>query len=182
MNAGVEAVESGLKIAKRWGYNVKKIPKDKAKIVFMIGNFWGRTYAACATSEDPDRFEGFGPFPGEEFFKLIEYNDANALEDYLKNEPNVCAVILEPIQGERGIMIPDKGYLPKVREICTKYNVLMCCDEIQSGLGRTGKLLAVNHENVRPDMIFLGKALSGGVYPISAVLCDNEAMLTITPG
>ena len=130
MNAGVEAVESGMKIAKRWGYYVKKIPMNKAKVVFMVGNFWGRTYAACATSEDPDRYEGFGPYPGEDFFKLIEYNDAKELEDYLKNEPNVCAVIMEPIQGERGIMIPDKGYLPKVREICTKYNVLMCCDEI----------------------------------------------------
>ena len=129
MNTGAEAGESALKIAKRWGYYVKKIEENKAKLVFMKGNYWGRTYLACATSDEETRYEGFGPY-SDNFFKLIDYNNPEALESYLKSDPNVCCVMLEPIQGEKGTIIPTNGYLTKVREICSKYNVLMCCDEI----------------------------------------------------
>ncbi|XP_062352145.1 ornithine aminotransferase, mitochondrial isoform X2 [Cinclus cinclus] len=143
------------------------------------GNFWGRTMSAISSSTDPSSYDGFGPFmPG---FELIPYNDLPALERALQ-DPNVAAFMVEPIQGEAGVIVPDKGYLTGVRDLCTKHNVLFIADEIQTGLARTGKMLAVDHENVRPDIILLGKALSGGLYPVSAVLCDDEVMLTIKPG
>lgn len=181
MNSGVEAGESGIKIARRWAYEVKKVPDNQAKVIFAKGNFWGRTIAACGSSDDPERYEKFGPFGGLNF-KLIEYNDAAALEKELNEDPHVAAVMLEPIQGERGVFIPSAGYMKTVKEICKKHNVLLIADEIQTGLGRTGKMLACDWENVRPDILLLGKALSGGFYPVSAILCDNEIMNTIKPG
>ncbi|KAK5928713.1 hypothetical protein CesoFtcFv8_000322, partial [Champsocephalus esox] len=147
--------------------------------VFADGNFWGRTMAAISSSTDPSSYEGFGPFmPG---FEIIPYNNIPELEKALQ-DPNVAAFMVEPIQGEAGVVVPDKGYLTAVRELCTKYNVLWIDDEVQTGLARTGRRLAVDHEEVRPDIVVLGKALSGGVYPVSAVLCDDEIMLTIKPG
>lgn len=179
MNTGVEGGETACKLARKWGYQVKGIPKDQAKIVFVEENFWGRTLAAVSSSSDPDCYGEFGPFmPG---FELIPYNDLSALEKSI-SDPNTCAFMVEPIQGEAGVKIPDNGYLQGVRELCSKYNVLFIADEVQSGLGRTGRRLAVDHENVRPDIVILGKALSGGVYPVSAVLCDDDIMLTIKPG
>lgn len=179
MNTGVEAGETACKLARKWAYTVKGVPKYKAKIIFAAGNFWGRTMSAISSSTDPSSYDGFGPFmPG---FELIPYNDLPALERALQ-DPNVAAFMVEPIQGEAGVIVPDKGYLTGVRELCTKHNVLFIADEIQTGLARTGKMLAVDHENVRPDIILLGKALSGGLYPVSAVLCDDEVMLTIKPG
>ncbi|RWS29675.1 ornithine aminotransferase-like protein [Leptotrombidium deliense] len=180
MNTGVEACETACKLARRWAYDVKKVPKNSAKILFADGNFWGRTLAAISASTDPSSFEGFGPFmPG---FDLIPYNDINALEKYLEKDPNVAAFMVEPIQGEAGVVVPNDGYLRKVREICTKHNVLWIADEVQTGIGRTGKMLAVDHENVKPDLLCLGKALSGGVYPVSAVLANDNVMLVIKPG
>ncbi|XP_055322885.1 ornithine aminotransferase, mitochondrial isoform X2 [Sitodiplosis mosellana] len=179
MNTGVEGGETACKLARRWGYDVKKIPQNQAKIVFAEGNFWGRTLSAVSSSSDPTCFERFGPFmPG---FELVPYNDVKALEEKLK-DPNVCAFMVEPIQGEAGVFVPDDGYLKEVRRLCTKYNCLFIADEVQTGLSRTGKLLAVDHENVRPDILILGKALSGGVYPVSAVLANDDIMLTIKPG
>ncbi|NWW82130.1 OAT protein, partial [Climacteris rufus] len=179
MNTGVEAGETACKLARKWAYTVKGVPKYKAKIIFAAGNFWGRTMSAISSSTDPSSYDGFGPFmPG---FELIPYNDLPALERALQ-DPNVAAFMVEPIQGEAGVIVPDKGYLTGVRDLCTKHNVLFIADEIQTGLARTGKMLAVDHENVRPDIILLGKALSGGLYPVSAVLCDDEIMLTIKPG
>ncbi|NXN38437.1 OAT protein, partial [Rhinoptilus africanus] len=179
MNTGVEAGETACKLARKWAYVVKGIPKYKAKIIFAAGNFWGRTMSAISSSTDPSSYDGFGPFmPG---FELIPYNDLPALERALQ-DPNVAAFMVEPIQGEAGVVVPDQGYLTGVRDLCTKHNVLFIADEIQTGLARTGKMLAVDHENVRPDIILLGKALSGGLYPVSAVLCDDEVMLTIKPG
>lgn len=179
MNTGVEGGETACKLARKWGYQVKEIPNDQAKIVFVEENFWGRTLAAVSSSSDPDCYGEFGPFmPG---FELIPYNDLSALEKSI-SDPNTCAFMVEPIQGEAGVKIPDNGYLQGVRELCSKYNVLFIADEVQSGLGRTGRRLAVDHENVRPDIVILGKALSGGVYPVSAVLCDDDIMLTIKPG
>lgn len=179
MNTGVEGGETACKLARKWGYHKKQIPHNKAKIIFVEGNFWGRTLAAISSSTDPDSYDGFGPFmPG---FTIIPYQDTEALERELQ-DPNVCGFMLEPIQGEAGVVVPYDGYLTKVRELCTKYNVLMIADEVQTGLGRTGKRLAVDHENVRPDMVILGKALSGGVLPVSAVLADDDVMLTIKPG
>jgi len=179
MNTGVEAGETGCKLARKWGYTVKKIPDNQAKIIFAGGNFWGRTLAAVSSSTDPDSYSGFGPFmPG---FKVIPYNDLQSLEAELK-DPNVCAFMVEPIQGEAGVVVPDPGYLTKVRELCTKHNVLWIADEVQTGLGRTGELLCVDHEKVRPDILLLGKALSGGVYPVSAVLANDTVMLCIKPG
>ncbi|XP_036592900.1 ornithine aminotransferase, mitochondrial [Trichosurus vulpecula] len=179
MNTGVEAGETACKLARKWAYNVKGIQKYKAKIVFAAGNFWGRTLSAISSSTDPSSYEGFGPFmPG---FEIIPYNDLPALERALQ-DPNVAAFMVEPIQGEAGVVVPDPGYLSGVRDLCTKFQVLFIADEIQTGLARTGRWLAVDHENVRPDMILLGKALSGGLYPVSAVLCDDEIMLTIKPG
>ena len=179
MNTGVEAGETAIKLARRWGYKVKGIEANQAKIIFATGNFWGRTLAAISSSTDPSSYENFGPFmPG---FELIAYNDLDALESALQDK-NVAGFMFEPIQGEAGVVVPDEGYLTGVRNLCTQYNVLMIADEIQTGLARTGKMLACDHENVRPDMLILGKALSGGVLPISAVLADDEIMLTIQPG
>ncbi|XP_071763844.1 ornithine aminotransferase, mitochondrial [Centroberyx gerrardi] len=179
MNTGVEAGETACKLARKWAYNVKGVPKNQAKIIFANGNFWGRTMAAISSSTDPSSYEGFGPYmPG---FELVEYNDIPALEKALQ-DPNVAAFMVEPIQGEAGVVVPDQGYLTKIRELCTKHNVLWIADEIQTGLARTGRRLAVDYEEVRPDVVLLGKALSGGVYPVSAVLCDDEVMLTIKPG
>ncbi len=179
MNTGVEGGETAIKLARRWGYTVKGIAENKAKIIFAEGNFWGRTMAAISSSTDPSSFHNFGPFmPG---FELIPYNDLAALEKALQDK-NVAAFMFEPIQGEAGVVVPDEGYLTGIRNLCTEYNVLMIADEIQTGLARTGKMLACDHENVRPDMLILGKALSGGVLPVSAVLCDDEIMMTIKPG
>ncbi|CAH0727527.1 unnamed protein product, partial [Brenthis ino] len=179
MNTGVEGGESACKIARKWGYDVKKIPKNQAKIIFAEGNFWGRTLSAVSSSSDPTCFDGFGPYMP--CFELVPYNNITALEKALQ-DPNVAAFMVEPIQGEAGVLIPDDGYLKKVRELCTKYNVLWIADEVQTGLGRTGKLLAVEHEGVKPDILILGKALSGGVLPVSAVLANNNVMDVITPG
>lgn len=179
MNTGVEAGETAIKLARRWGYKVKGIPTNRAKIIFATGNFWGRTLAAISSSTDPSSYENFGPFmPG---FELIAYNDLNALESALQDK-NVAGFMFEPIQGEAGVVVPDEGYLSGIRNLCSQYNVLMIADEIQTGLARTGKMLACDYENVRPDILILGKALSGGVLPISAVLADDEIMLTIQPG
>ena len=179
MNTGVEAGETAIKLARRWGYKVKGIPTNQAKIIFATGNFWGRTLAAISSSTDPSSYENFGPFmPG---FELIAYNDLNAIESALQDK-NVAGFMFEPIQGEAGVVVPDEGYLSGIRNLCSQYNVLMIADEIQTGLARTGKMLACDHENVRPDILILGKALSGGVLPISAVLADDEIMLTIQPG
>ena len=181
MNSGVEAGESAIKYARRWAYDVKKVPDNQAAILFAKGNFWGRTIAACGSSDDPERYERFGPFNGLNF-RLIEYDDVNALKTELDKDPNIAAVMLEPIQGERGVLIPSSGYLKKVKELCKKYNVLLIADEIQTGLGRAGKLLACEWDDVRPDILLLGKALSGGFYPVSVVLCDNHIMMNIKPG
>jgi len=179
MNTGVEGGETAIKLARRWGYNVKGIPENQAKIIFAEGNFWGRTLAAISSSTDPSSFKGFGPYmPG---FGLVPYNDLIALEEALK-DAHVAAFMVEPIQGEAGVVIPDNGYLKSVRALCDQYKVLFIADEIQTGLARTGKMLACDHENVRPDILILGKALSGGTLPISAVLADNEIMLQILPG
>ncbi len=224
MNTGVEGGETALKLARRWAYDVKGVEKNKAKVVFAKGNFWGRTLAAISSSNDPSSFEGFGPFLTG--FELIEYNNLNALEEAIK-DPNTAAFMVEPIQGEAGVIVPDNNYLKGVRALCTKYNVLfiadevqtglgrtgkmLACDhegvivpdnnylkgvralctkynvlfiadEVQTGLGRTGKMLACDHEGVKPDILILGKALSGGTIPVSAVLANNEVMLTIKPG
>jgi len=179
MNTGVEGGETAIKLARRWGYNVKGIAENKAKIIFAEGNFWGRTLAAISSSTDPSSFKGFGPYmPG---FGLVPYNDLVALEEALKDK-EVAAFMVEPIQGEAGVVIPDDGYLKAVRDLCDKYNVLFIADEIQTGLARTGKMLACDHENVKPDILILGKALSAGTLPISAVLANNEIMMQILPG
>jgi ornithine--oxo-acid transaminase len=179
MNTGVEGGETAIKLARRWGYVKKGIPENKARIVFAKGNFWGRTMAAISSSTDPSSYQNFGPFmPG---FDLVEYNNIPELERALQ-DPHVAAFMVEPIQGEAGVVVPDDGYLSKVKELCTQYNVLFIADEIQTGLCRTGKMLACDHENVRPDILVLGKALSGGVLPVSAVLCDDFIMMNIKPG
>ncbi|CAD8187126.1 unnamed protein product [Paramecium pentaurelia] len=181
MNSGVEAGESAIKFARRWAYNIKKVPENEARVLFANGNFWGRTIAACGSSDDPERYNKFGPFGGLNF-DLVDYNNVDAIESKFKANPNYAAIFFEAIQGENGVIIPDQNYLKQVRSLCNKYNVLMIVDEIQTGLGRTGKMLAVEHDNVRPDMVLLGKALSGGFYPISAVLADDQIMLQIKPG
>ncbi len=179
MNTGVEGGETAIKLARRWAYTKKGVEENKAKIIFAEGNFWGRTLAAISSSTDPSSYHQFGPFmPG---FELVPYNDTIALERALQ-DPNVAAFMVEPIQGEAGVVIPDEGYLTKVRALCTQYNVLFIADEIQTGLARTGKLLACDHEGVRPDILILGKALSGGVLPVSAVLADDFIMMNIKPG
>jgi len=180
MNTGVEGGETANKIARKWGYLKKGIKKNKARIVFAKGNFWGRTLAAISTSDDPLSYEGFGPYmPG---YDLIPYNNLDALEEILKEDPNICAFMVEPIQGEAGVIVPNDGYLSGVRSLCDKYNVLFIADEVQTGIGRTGKLLATDYELARPDILILGKALSGGVFPVSAVLADNDVMMCIGPG
>ncbi|RKY94043.1 MAG: ornithine--oxo-acid transaminase [Ignavibacteriae bacterium] len=179
MNTGVEGDETAIKLARKWAYTVKGIPENQAKIIFAEGNFHGRTMAAISASTDPECRDGFGPYlPG---FEIIPYNNIPALEKVLE-DPNVAAFLVEPIQGEAGVFVPDDGYLKKAEELCKAKNVLLICDEVQTGLARTGKMLASDHENVRPDILILGKALSGGVIPISAVLADDEIMLSIKPG
>ena len=181
MNTGAEADETALKLARRWGYKVKGIPENEAIIVCCEGNFHGRTISIISMSTDPDSYGDFGPFtPG---FIKIPYNDAQALETVLSQYADkVAGFRLEPIQGEAGVFVPDDGYLKTCYDICKKHNVLFIADEVQTGIARTGKLLACDHEGVRPDILILGKALSGGVLPISAVLADDEIMLTIKPG
>jgi ornithine--oxo-acid transaminase len=179
MNTGVEGGETANKLARKWGYTKKGIPENKARIIFAKGNFWGRTLAAISSSDDPVSYEGFGPFmPG---YDLIPYNDLDALEAELKDQ-NVAAFMVEPIQGEAGVVVPDEGYLSGVRKLCNKYNVLFIADEVQTGIARTGKLLATDYEDAKPDILILGKALSGGVFPVSAVLANDEVMLCIKPG
>ena len=179
MNTGVEAGETAIKLCRKWAYEVKGVPKNEAKIIFAKGNFWGRTLAAISSSVDPDSYEGFGPYmPG---YVLIPYNDLAALETALA-DPNVAGFMVEPIQGEAGVVVPDDGYLSKAAALCKAKNVLFIADEVQTGLGRTGKLLACDYEDVKPDILVLGKALSGGVLPVSAVLANDEIMLTIRPG
>lgn len=179
MNTGVEAVETAVKLARRWGYAVKGISDNQAKIVFVEGNFHGRTISSISASTDPSSYGGFGPLvPG---YVIVPYNNLQALENAFTDK-NVAGFVFEPIQGEAGVVVPDEGYLKGIRALCDKYNVLMVADEVQSGLGRTGKMLACDHESVRPDIVILGKALSGGVLPVSAVLADDEIMLTIKPG
>jgi ornithine--oxo-acid transaminase len=179
MNTGVEGGETAIKLARKWGYLIKKIPENRARVVFATGNFWGRTLAAISSSDDPLSYGDFGPYmPG---YDIIPYNDLNSLEVKLKN-PETTAFMVEPIQGEAGVIVPDDGYLASVRSLCTKYNVLFIADEVQTGLGRTGKMLATDYEKARPDILILGKALSGGVIPASAVLADDEIMLCIKPG
>ncbi|NWF89607.1 MAG: ornithine--oxo-acid transaminase [Ignavibacteriaceae bacterium] len=179
MNTGVEGDETAVKLARRWAYDVKGIKKYDAKIIVANENFHGRTMMAISASNDPDSYEGYGPFlPG---FIKIPFNNIPALEKALA-DPNVAAFLVEPIQGEAGVIVPDDGYLRRASELCKQKNVLLICDEVQTGLARTGKMLASDHENVKPDILILGKALSGGVMPISAVLARDEIMLTIKPG
>lgn len=179
MNTGVEGGETAVKLCRRWGYRVKGIPQDKAIIVFVGGNFWGRTLGAISSSTDPSSTKDFGPFmPG---YQIIPYSDLEALDKALQN-PHVAGFMLEPIQGEAGVVVPHEGYLASAKALCEKYHVLFMADEVQTGLCRTGKMLACDHEEVRPDVLILGKALSGGLFPVSAVLADDEVMLTIGPG
>jgi ornithine--oxo-acid transaminase len=179
MNSGAEANETAIKLARKWGYTVKGIPANEAVIVAARQNFHGRTTTIISASSDPSAREGFGPYmPG---FDIIPYDDRVALETALKN-PNVCALWIEPIQGEAGVYLPQAGYLKAAAELCSRYNVLLMADEIQTGIARTGSMLACDHENVRPDLLILGKALSGGMLPVSVVLADDEVMLVIKPG
>ena len=179
MNTGVEGGETALKLCRKWAYKVKGIEKNKAKILFAEGNFWGRTLAACSTSTDPDCFEDFGPYmPG---FEIIPYNDLDSLKTALSDE-NVAGFMVEPIQGEAGVVVPNAGYLKEAYRLCKENNVLFIADEVQTGLGRTGKMLCSDYEAIKPDILILGKALSGGILPISAVLSSDEIMLTIEPG
>jgi len=179
MNTGVEGGETAIKLARRWGYDVKGVKKHEAKIIFAEGNFWGRTLSAISASTDPTSYTGFGPYmPG---FDIVPYNNIPALEKAFE-DPNVVAFMVEPIQGEAGVVVPDEGYLKKVSALCKSKNVLFIADEVQTGIARTGKMLACDHESVKPDILILGKALSGGVLPVSAVLANDEIMLTIKPG
>ena len=179
MNTGVEGGETANKLARKWGYLIKGIKENKAKIIFANGNFWGRTLAAISSSNDPLSYKDFGPFmPG---YELIPYNDLNSLEEAFQDS-NVCAFMVEPIQGEAGVVVPDEGYLAGVKKLCSQYNVLFMADEVQTGIARTGKMLATDYEDARPDVLILGKALSGGVLPVSAVLADDEIMMCIKPG
>lgn len=179
MNSGAEADETALKLCRRWAYDKKGIPENDAKIVVCLGNFHGRTITVISMSNDPDSYRGFGPYtPG---FIKIPYNDLAELEKALQ-DPNVAGFLVEPIQGEAGVVVPDEGYLSKAYQMCKEKNVLFIADEVQTGLCRTGKLLACEHEKVRPDIVILGKALSGGTMPISAVLADDDIMLVIKPG
>ena len=179
MNTGVEAVETGIKLCRKWGYQVKGIEEGKANIIVCEGNFHGRTSTVISFSSDPASKKNFGPYmPG---FEMIPYNDLNALALALTDK-NIAGFLVEPVQGEAGVVVPDDGYLKKAKELCEEANVLFIADEIQTGLARTGKMLACDHEDVRPDILLLGKALSGGMLPVSAVLCDDEIMMTIKPG
>ena len=179
MNTGVEGGETAIKLARKWGYEIKKIPHNDAKIIFVEGNFWGRTLAAISSSTDPTSTKGFGPFmPG---YEIIPYNDINSLKNALK-DPNVAAFMVEPIQGEAGVVVPDDNYLKEAFDLCKESNVLFIADEVQTGIGRTGKMLCCDHHGFKPDILILGKALSGGVFPVSAILASDEIMLTIKPG
>ena len=179
INSGVEAVETAIKLTRKWAYTVKNVPYNSAKVIFATGNFHGRTMAAISASTDPASTTGFGPFvPG---YVVIPFNDLEALEHALE-DPNVAGFIVEPIQGEAGVMVPDEDYIPRAAQMCRDKNVLFVADEVQTGIGRTGKMLCCDHYNVRPDIVILGKALSGGVLPVSAVLADDHIMLTIKPG
>ena len=179
MNTGVEGGETAVKLARKWGYEVKKVPNDSAKIIFVEGNFWGRTLGAISSSTDPSSTNGFGPFmPG---YEIIPYNDIESLKDSLKDQ-NVVAFMVEPIQGEAGVVVPDEDYLKKAYDLCKESNVLFIADEVQTGIGRTGKMLCCEHHGFKPDILILGKALSGGVFPVSAILASDEVMLTIKPG
>lgn len=179
MNTGVEGGETAVKLCRKWAYTKKGIEANQAKIIFVNGNFWGRTLAAISTSDDPSSYAGFGPYmPG---FERIPYNDLDALENALEDS-NVAGFMVEPIQGEAGVVVPDEGYLSKAYALCKKNNVLFIADEVQTGIARTGKLLACDYEDVKPDILILGKALSGGAMPVSAILADDEVMLCIKPG
>ena len=179
MNTGVEGGETALKLCRKWAYKVKGITENKAKILFAENNFWGRTLAAVSSSTDPSAYSDYGPYlPG---FEIVKYNDLTALEAALE-DPDVAGFMVEPIQGEAGVMVPDEGYLKKAFELCQSKNVLFIADEVQTGISRTGRLFCCQHEGFRPDILILGKALSGGVFPVSAVLADNEIMMTIKPG
>ncbi|WP_266369003.1 ornithine--oxo-acid transaminase [Tellurirhabdus rosea] len=180
MNSGAEGGETALKLTRKWAYKVKGIAQDAAKTVYATGNFWGRTMAAISSSTDPSSTSDYGPLlPG---YQLVPYNDLSALEEAFKADPDIAGFMVEPIQGEAGVVVPDAGYLRGVRELCTRYNVLFIADEVQTGIGRTGRRLACDHEAVKPDILVLGKALSGGTMPVSAVLASDEIMLTIRPG
>ncbi|MDN4753089.1 ornithine--oxo-acid transaminase [Porphyromonadaceae bacterium W3.11] len=181
MNSGAEAVETGVKLARRWGYRIKGIPKDEALVIVCNGNFHGRTISIVSMSNDPSAYTDYGPYtPG---FVNIPYNDIEALETTLSTQgTKVAAMLVEPIQGEAGVYVPDDGYIKKAYDLCKMHNVLFIADEIQTGIARTGKMLACDHEGVRPDIVLLGKAISGGVLPVSAVLADDEIMMTIGPG
>lgn len=179
MNTGVEGVETAIKLARKWAYNVKGVTENKARVIFAEGNFHGRTTGVISASTDPSSTKGFGPFlPG---IDLIPYNDLPALDEALKDS-NVAAFIVEPIQGEAGVIVPDEGYLSGAYELCKANNVLFIADEVQTGIARTGKTICCEHENVKPDVLILGKALSGGFFPVSAILSSNEVMLCIKPG
>lgn len=179
MNSGAEADETALKICRRWAYDKKGIEENKAKIIVCEGNFHGRTITIISMSTDPDSYTGFGPYtPG---FEVVPYNDLDALEKALE-DPNVAGFLVEPIQGEAGVYVPEDGYLKKAYDLCKAKDVLFIADEVQTGIARTGRLLACDHENVRPDVLILGKALSGGVLPVSAVLADDDIMMVIKPG
>lgn len=181
MNSGAEAGETSVKLARRWGYVKKGIPSNQAKVVVMEGNFWGRTITASGACDDPVRYENFGPFtPG---FPMVPFNDIPAIKKMFETDPNIAAILLEPIQGERGVIIPDHGYLTEVKKLCKKHNVLMILDEIQTGFGRTGKMMAYEWDkDSKPDIIAVGKALSGGFMPVSGAFCDDEIMMNIKPG
>ena len=179
MNTGVEGGETAVKLARKWAYEVKKVPQNQAKIIFVTGNFWGRTLAAISSSNDPVSTTNFGPFmPG---YEIIPYNNLKALKESLK-DPNVAAFMVEPIQGEAGVVVPDDNYLLDAFNLCKENNVLFIADEVQTGIARTGKMICCDHHGFKPDILILGKALSGGVLPVSAVLSSNEIMLTIRPG
>ena len=181
MNSGAEAVETAIKLARKWAYEVKGVHGNDAKIIVCENNFHGRTTTIVSFSNDPDAHNNYGPFsPG---FIKIPYNDLKELEEVLSRDAaNIAAFLVEPIQGEAGVFVPDEGFLKKASEICKKHNVLFIADEVQTGIARTGKLIACHHEDVQPDILVLGKALSGGMYPVSAVLADNEIMNVIHPG
>ncbi len=179
MNTGAEAVETAIKLCRKWAYKKKGVPQNEAKIVVCENNFHGRTTTIVSFSNDPDGYGDYGPYtPG---FIRIPYNDVDALAEALK-DPNVAGFLFEPIQGEAGVFVPDEGYLQKTYDLCKKHNVLFMADEVQTGIARTGKMLACDHENIKPDVLILGKAISGGIYPVSAVLADDDIMLVIKPG
>ncbi len=180
MNSGVEAVETAIKLCRKWAYTKKGIPAGQAKVIFASQNFHGRTMAIISASTDPTSRTGFGPFI--DGFKVVKYNDIEALENELLSDPHIAGFIVEPIQGEAGVKVPDAGYLSKAAKLCKEANVLFIADEIQTGIARTGKMLCIDHEDIKADILILGKALSGGVFPVSAVLADDDIMLCIKPG